>query len=182
MKRYLISMGLMETDPRIIKNRKLFKEVSKLRTDAAEKVDSVIREYCRDSGVKPVIKSRYDKDFPLDSVTFENPKKPTFQMMDPEIMPWGLPLVYQPVPDEFTEAVVKYKNACSGLELNGKNLGLFSWMRFNRSMGKIGGIYYVQDFTGVVAEPDKIIGLETEVKSALKDLDASHCIVSQVSY
>lgn len=189
MKRYLISMGLMETNPEIIDDRKAFKEVSVFREQVARSVDSIIKLYCECSGINPRIKSRYEKDIPFNTISLDNPKKIILHQIDPQIQGWSLPLVYQPLPEEFVQAIVQYRDLCLKQRQKGGGLGVFSRMRINSRCKKIGGIYLVQDFTGVIAEPDKIEGLEAEVKLILNELkslkgtyDANKCVVSQVSY
>ncbi|PIN86876.1 hypothetical protein COV19_02620 [Candidatus Woesearchaeota archaeon CG10_big_fil_rev_8_21_14_0_10_44_13] len=183
-------MGLMETNPEIINDRKSFKEVSKFRKHVADEVDSAIKRYCESSDIKPVIWSRFEREkWPFNSIDFKNPFKPSLNHIDPEMVSWELPLIYQPTPEEFVEAVVQYRDLCLKEGMKEGGLGLLSRMRFNSRKKNVGGVYNIQDFTGVVAEPTQICELGSKVEAVLNELkalkgsfDAHKCIVSQVIY
>lgn len=113
-KRFLIALGLMETDLAKIKDDKVFKQSSKTRMDVASKVEGAILAYCMHSGIY----SRFNG--------FNRVKVPVNLCIDqlcPEVKsdlyaPWE----FNGTPMGFIQAALDYKHQCK--ELEEKYMGL----------------------------------------------------------
>jgi len=189
-RRYLIALGLMETDPETIKDKNSFKHWSKVRLAVANQVEGAILAYCLQTGI-------YRR---FSHPRAEVPESLNVIQLLPEGKESGLyvPGEFEGTPEEFVQAAVDYEQRCRRLE--------DKWMGFKEIIASIpwGNRFLKQRIegpgvplviNGVVASPEDIDQLEVTVNRVFNhlyyksfeqfgstELPVARCIVAQAKY
>lgn len=189
-KRYLIALGLMETDIEKIKKRDSFKQWSRARQSVADIVEGAILEFC--------IQSEIYQRFGHPQV--DVPVRLLVDQLTPAGREKGLyvPGEFDGTPEKFIRAVTEYKERCEQLE--------YQWMGFsdllmskpwgNRfSKQRIEGPGVPLVISGVVGSQENVRQLDSNVRTLLDHLEyksseyfhstglpIKRCVVARITY
>lgn len=193
-RRYVIALGLLETNPEIIRNKEAFEKWSKIRRDAALQTEGLLVGFCLQSGIYEGFSDTTGRvknpfDFSTISLTEEG-RKNGWRIPPRFISPLEDKFTYDGLPAEFVDKSLTYLEDCN--RIGGKIVG--NW-NFKRKMKDVSPDKLI--LAGIYAPEGRIKELESCVKvlfnrinnsvdykysNQTKDMSSERCIVAQATY
>ena len=186
--RFIIALGLLETDPSILKRGNDFHAWSTHRKSVADQVKGTIVEFALQEGI-------YRPD---DTSEFENPTSSLYNraiVLDGNKTMHRSPIeqAYHPIPQDFVEAVREYVKQVNQLGEMGDDLSGFiipSVRRFRKY--RRSGVYSPSgaavETQGVTGSPAQISRLDSHVNTLFdhikrtNNFDPEGCVISKATY
>ena len=188
--RYVIALGLLETNPEIVRDKEAFERWSKIRRDAALQTNGLLIGFCLQSGIYEGFSDtmgRVKNPFDFSTISLkEDGRRQGWRIPPIFISSYEDNFKYDGLPVEFADKSLAYLEDCN--RIGGK---IFGKWNFKRKMKDVSPNKLI--LAGVYAPKEKIKELESCVKVLFNRIEDSsnyrysaqtsrRCIVAQATY